>query len=169
MTSSADIDIMVSERGSCLRVSMKQEDKKAMNDHSAALEAKRREPLAAGVEMMDPGAVYVEWSVTVGAGIKMVHLTYVGDSDASEGCSFGCGAVTCNYDGFQKFRTVTGSHVLVGCNTNFVPPVTAGDGAYIAAGTTVTEDIPPDAMAIGRTRQQMKEGWAAENRKRKAT
>ena len=103
----------------------------------------------------------------LGVGTKMAHLTYVGDSDVGDHCNFGCGTVTCNYDGFQKFRTTIGNHVFVGCNTNFVPPVAVGDGAYIAAATTVTEDIPADAMAIGRTRQQVKEGWAEANRKKK--
>ena len=224
-----------------------------MKDHSQALAAKRQALLEAGVEMMDPAAVYVEDTVTVGAGTlllpgtilrgntvvgkncqlgpnvmltdctvednvtinasqceestiqegcqigpythirphcvvgkgskigafvqlkncnlgegtKMAHLTYVGDSDVGDHCNFGCGTVTCNYDGFQKFRTTIGSNVFVGCNTNFVPPVTIGDGAYIAAATTVTEDIPGDAMAIGRARQTVKPGWAANNREKK--
>ena len=103
----------------------------------------------------------------LGVGTKMAHLTYVGDSDVGDHCNFGCGTVTCNYDGFRKFRTTIGSHVFVGCNTNFVPPVTIGDGAYIAAATTVTQDIPADAMAIGRARQEVKEGWAAANREKK--
>ena len=77
------------------------------------------------------------------------------------------GTVTCNYDGFQKHRTIIGSNVFVGCNTNFVPPVQIGDGAFIAAATTVTQDVPQDAMVIGRTRQQVKEGWAAANREKK--
>ena len=97
----------------------------------------------------------------------MAHLTYVGDSDVGAHCNFGCGTVTCNYDGFKKFRTTIGDHVFVGCNTNFVPPVTVGDGAYIAAATTVTRDVPADAMVIGRTRQEVKEGWAAANREKK--
>ena len=103
----------------------------------------------------------------LGEGTKMAHLTYVGDSDVGDHCNFGCGTVTCNYDGFQKHRTTIGSNVFVGCNTNFVPPVTVGDGAFIAAATTVTEDIPGDAMAIGRARQEVKEGWAAANREKK--
>ncbi|MGI5962379.1 MAG: DapH/DapD/GlmU-related protein [Lawsonibacter sp.] len=103
----------------------------------------------------------------LGEGTKMAHLTYVGDSDVGDHCNFGCGTVTCNYDGFKKFRTTIGNNVFVGCNTNFVPPVVVGDGAYIAAATTVTHDIPADAMAIGRTRQQVKEGWAAANREKK--
>ena len=77
-----------------------------------------------------------------------------------------CGVVTCNYDGWVKSRTTIGSHVFIGCNTNFVPPVKVGDGAYIAAATTVTEDIPADAMSIGRSRQQNKAGWAARNREK---
>jgi bifunctional UDP-N-acetylglucosamine pyrophosphorylase/glucosamine-1-phosphate N-acetyltransferase len=104
---------------------------------------------------------------TLGVETKMAHLTYVGDSDVGNYCNFGCGVVTCNYDGFEKFRTVIGDKVFVGCNTNLVPPVAVGDGAYIAAATTVTEDVPEDAMAIGRTRQQIKEGWAAANRERR--
>ena len=103
----------------------------------------------------------------LGRGTKMAHLTYVGDSDVGDDCNFGCGTITCNYDGFHKHRTTIGSHVFVGCNTNFVPPVTVGDGAFIAAGTTVTEDVPKDAMAIGRARQAVKEGWAEENRRKK--
>ena len=99
---------------------------------------------------------------SLGRGTKMAHLTYVGDN-----CNFGCGTITCNYDGFKKFRTTIGSNVFVGCNTNFVPPVTVGDGAFIAAATTVTGDVPENAMAIGRARQEVKEGWAEENRKKK--
>ena len=103
----------------------------------------------------------------LGRGTKMAHLTYVGDSDVGEDCNFGCGTITCNYDGFHKHRTTIGSHVFVGCNTNFIAPVSVEDGAFIAAGTTVTEDVPGDALAIGRARQEMKAGWAGENRIRK--
>ena len=103
----------------------------------------------------------------LGRGTKMAHLTYVGDSDVGEDCNFGCGTVTCNYDGFHKYRTTIGGHVFVGCNTNFVAPVTVEDGAFIAAGTTVTGPVPEDAMAIGRARQEVKEGWARENRLKK--
>ena len=103
----------------------------------------------------------------LGRGTKMAHLTYVGDSDVGDDCNFGCGTITCNYDGFQKHRTTIGSGVFVGCNTNLVAPVTVEDGAFIAAGTTVTQPVPEDAMAIGRVRQEVKEGWAAENRQKK--
>ena len=194
-----------------------------MKDHSQALAAKRQALLEAGVEMMDPAAVYVEDTVTVGAGTlllpgtilrgntvvgkncqlgpnvmltnftvednvtinasqceestiqegcqigpythirphcvvgkgskigafvqlkncnlgegtKMAHLTYVGDSDVGDHCNFGCGTVTCNYDGFQKFRTTIGDYCFIGCNTNLVAPVKIGDGAYTAAGLSL--------------------------------
>ena len=95
----------------------------------------------------------------IGEGTKLSHLTYVGDSDVGAGCNFGCGTVTCNYDGKHKYRTVIGDRVFIGCNTNFVPPVTVGDGAYIAAATTVTDDIPAGQLSIGRARQENKSNW----------
>ena len=103
----------------------------------------------------------------LGAGTKMAHLTYVGDTDVGDNCNFGCGTVTCNYDGFQKFRSTIGDDVFVGCKTNLVSQVEVGDGAYIAAGPPVTQDVPADALAIGRGRQQVKEGWAARNREKR--
>ena len=99
-----------------------------------------------------------------GPGAKMSHLTYVGDADVGSGVNFGCGTITSNYDGFQKHRTVIGDGAFIGCNTNLVPPVTVGSGAYIAAGTTVTRDVEPDALAISRVRQENKPGWAKTNR-----
>mgnify|MGYP002330382667 CR=1 FL=1 len=104
---------------------------------------------------------------TVGKGSKVPHLSYIGDATIGEDVNIGAGSITCNYDGKKKWPTTIGDNVFVGCNTNFVPPVTVGDGAYIAAATTVTEDIPADAMAIGRSRQENKAGWAEENRKKK--
>ena len=216
-----------------------------MKDHSQALAAKRQALLEAGVEMLDPAAVYVEESVTVGEGTlllpgtilrgntvvgkncrlgpnvmltdctvgdevtinasqceestieagsqigpythirphcvvgkgskigafvqlkncnlgegtKMAHLTYVGDSDVGPGCNFGCGSVTCNYDGKVKARTTIGANVFIGCHTRFIPPVSVGDGAYIAAGTTLTEDVPEHSFVIGRSRQIVKQDW----------
>ena len=95
----------------------------------------------------------------LGKGTKMAHLTYVGDADVGDDCNFGCGTVTCNYDGKSKFRTTIGSHCFLGCNTNLVAPVTLGDGAYTAAGSTITEDVPPANLAIGRARQVNKDSW----------
>ena len=95
----------------------------------------------------------------LGEGTKMAHLTYVGDADVGPGCNFGCGTVTCNYDGKHKDRTTIGSNVFIGCHTKFIPPVAVGDKAYIAAGTTITEDVPEGRFVIGRARQQVKENW----------
>ncbi len=99
-----------------------------------------------------------------GPGTKMSHLTYVGDADVGSGVNFGCGTITSNYDGFRKHRTVIRDGAFIGCNTNLVPPVTVGEGAYIAAGTTITRDVEPDALAIARPRQENKPGWAKAKR-----
>lgn len=104
---------------------------------------------------------------TVGNGTKISHLTYVGDSDVGEHVNFGCGTVTVNYDGNQKYRTTIGDHCFLGCNTNLVAPVTVENGAFTAAGTTVTGRVPADALAIGRARQENKEGWARRHRAKK--
>ena len=93
-------------------------------------------------------------------GNTVSHLTYIGDSDVGKYCNFGCGTVTCNYDGENKFRTTIGDYVFVGCNTNLVAPVTVGDGAYTAAGSTITKDVPAGDMGIARERQTTLEGWA---------
>ena len=92
-------------------------------------------------------------------GTKISHLTYIGDSDVGKRVNFGCGTVTCNYDGKNKYRTVIGDDCFVGCNTNFVSPINVGDGVYIAAGSTITEDIPENSLSIARARQVNKENW----------
>lgn len=102
---------------------------------------------------------------TIGDGTKISHLTYVGDSDVGEKVNFGCGTVTTNYDGFQKHRCTIGDHAFIGCNTNLIAPVTLGEGAYTAAGSTITEDVPADALAVARARQRNVDGWAERNRK----
>ena len=91
---------------------------------------------------------------------KISHLTYIGDSDVGKNVNFGCGTVTCNYDGTNKYRSEIGDNVFVGCNTNLVSPVKVGDRSYIAAGSTITEDIPEGSLSIARSRQTVKEGWA---------
>lgn len=95
---------------------------------------------------------------------KVSHLTYVGDSDVGKGVNFGCGCVTVNYDGQKKARCTVGDHAFIGCNTNLIAPVTVGEYAYTAAGTTVTEDVPKNALAIGRARQVNKDKWVEKNR-----
>lgn len=100
----------------------------------------------------------------IGEGTKINHLTYVGDSDVGAGVNFGCGTVTVNYDGKKKFRTTIGDHAFIGCNTNLVAPVTVGEGAYTAAGSTITEDVPSDSLAIARDRQTVKKNWVKKHR-----
>lgn len=95
----------------------------------------------------------------VGEGSKSAHLTYIGDSDVGQNVNFGCGTVTCNYDGKNKSRCVIGNGAFIGCNTNLVAPVEVGEKAYIAAGSTITDSIPEKALSIARARQVIKEGW----------
>lgn len=95
----------------------------------------------------------------VGEGTKSAHLTYIGDSDVGAGVNFGCGTVTCNYDGKNKYRCTIGDGAFIGCNTNLIAPVTVGDKAYIAAGSTITDNIPHNALSIARARQVNKENW----------
>ncbi len=96
---------------------------------------------------------------TVGDGTKVSHLTYVGDSDVGKDVNFGCGTVTVNYTGKEKFRTTIGDHCFIGCNTNLIAPVTVGDYGYTAAGSTITDDVPANALAIARARQVNKDEW----------
>lgn len=95
----------------------------------------------------------------IGDGTKLSHLTYVGDADVGKNINFGCGTVVVNYDGKRKHRTVIEDGAFIGCNTNLVSPVTVGQNAYTAAGSTITEDVPADTLAIARARQVVKENW----------
>lgn len=95
----------------------------------------------------------------IDTGTKVSHLTYVGDSDVGKRVNFGCGTVTVNYTGKAKFRTTIKDDAFIGCNTNLVAPVTVGEGAYTAAGSTITEDVPDVSLGIARARQVNKEGW----------
>jgi bifunctional UDP-N-acetylglucosamine pyrophosphorylase/glucosamine-1-phosphate N-acetyltransferase len=101
---------------------------------------------------------------TVGAGSKIPHLAYVGDASLGEGVNFACGSVTVNYDGRDKHHTVVGDGAFVGCDSMLVAPVRIGAGAYVAAGSTITQDVPDDALAVARARQVVKEDWAARRR-----
>ena len=94
----------------------------------------------------------------IGDGTKISHLTYVGDSDVGRKVNFGCGTVTTNYDGVKKYRCTIEDGAFIGCNTNLVAPVTVGAGSYIAAGATITKDVPADALAVARAKQENKEG-----------
>lgn len=95
----------------------------------------------------------------IGNGSKIPHLSYIGDSLVGSGVNIGCGTITCNYDGKDKYQTVIGDGVFVGSNTNLVAPVKVGDGATIAAGSTITKDVPANSLAVARGRQIVKEGW----------
>ena len=96
---------------------------------------------------------------TIGEGTKLPHLQYIGDTDLGAGCNVGCGTITVNYDGKKKHRTTIGDGVFIGCNSNLVAPVKVEDGAYIAAGSTITEDVPKNNLAIARARQVNKSDW----------
>ncbi len=104
--------------------------------------------------------------MVVHARAKANHLAYLGDGEVGEGSNIGAGTIVCNYDGFKKYRTVVGKNVFVGSDSQLVAPLTIGDGAYVGTGTTVVEDIPADALAIGRVRQVNKPGYASRLREK---
>ncbi|MFN8158620.1 MAG: bifunctional UDP-N-acetylglucosamine diphosphorylase/glucosamine-1-phosphate N-acetyltransferase GlmU [Candidatus Nanopelagicales bacterium] len=110
------------------------------------------------------GAYVEAKNAVVGEGSKVPHLSYVGDVEIGEGSNIGAATVVVNYDGVAKHRTRIGDHVRVGSDTMLVAPVTVGDGAYTAAGSVITDDVPPGAMAVGRARQRNVEGWVARRR-----
>jgi bifunctional UDP-N-acetylglucosamine pyrophosphorylase / glucosamine-1-phosphate N-acetyltransferase len=102
--------------------------------------------------------------IKLGKGSKANHLTYLGDAEIGEGVNIGAGTITCNYDGVNKHQTIIGDGVFVGSDSTLVAPVKIGRGAYVAAASCITDDVPPDALAFGRARQSVKEGWAKAKR-----
>src|SRR6266478_1331815 len=102
---------------------------------------------------------------TIGEGTKAMHLSYLGDAKIGTKSNIGAGTITCNYDGFHKYPTSIGNKVFIGSDTALVAPVRVGDGAYIAAGSTITENVPADGLGIARGRQVNKPGWAAKKRR----
>lgn len=100
-------------------------------------------------------------SALVGAGAKISHLSYIGDADVGAEANIGAGTITCNYDGFNKFKTEIGAGAFIGSNSALVAPVKIGDGAYVGSGSVITQDVAPDALALGRGQQVEKAGWAA--------
>ena len=118
--------------------------------------------------VLGPGSragAYVELkNAVVGEGSKVPHLSYVGDAEIGVGSNIGAATVFVNYDGVAKHRTTIGDHVRIGSDTMLVAPLEVGDGAYTAAGSVITEDVPPGAMAVGRARQRVIEGWVERKR-----
>jgi len=106
--------------------------------------------------------------IRLGKGSKANHLTYLGDAEIGEGVNIGAGTITCNYDGVHKHRTVIEDGVFVGSDTTLVAPIRLGKGAYVAAASCITDDVPPDSLALGRARQTNKEGWAKQKRAARA-
>jgi bifunctional UDP-N-acetylglucosamine pyrophosphorylase/glucosamine-1-phosphate N-acetyltransferase len=102
---------------------------------------------------------------TIGEGTKAMHLSYLGDAKVGTKSNIGAGTITCNYDGFHKYPTSIGNKVFIGSDTALVAPVRVGDGAYVAAGSTITENVPSDGLAIARGRQVNKPRWAAKKRR----
>jgi bifunctional UDP-N-acetylglucosamine pyrophosphorylase / glucosamine-1-phosphate N-acetyltransferase len=102
--------------------------------------------------------------IKLGKGSKANHLTYLGDAEIGAGVNIGAGTITCNYDGLHKHTTIIGDGAFIGSDSTLVAPVRVGKGAYVGAASCITEDVPEDALAVGRARQIVKEGWAQEKR-----
>jgi bifunctional UDP-N-acetylglucosamine pyrophosphorylase/glucosamine-1-phosphate N-acetyltransferase len=101
-------------------------------------------------------------------GASMGHFAYLGDASIGAKTNIGAGTITCNYDGKRKHRTLIGRNSFIGTHSTLIAPVTVGDGSYVAAGTVVTQEVPEDSLAIGRTRQVNREGWAKRRRESEA-
>ena len=112
---------------------------------------------------------FVETKKTkLGKGAKANHLSYLGDAEVGAGSNIGAGVITCNYDGVHKHRTIIGEKSFVGSDSTLVAPIEVGDGAYIGAGSCITKNVPAGALAVGRSHQVVKEGWAESRRNRSA-
>ncbi len=106
-------------------------------------------------------------NAVIEAGAKANHLAYIGDGRVGAGANIGAGTIFCNYDGFDKHQTEIGAGAFIGSNSSLVAPVKIGDGAYVASGSVITKNVPPDALALSRTPQEVREGWAAKYRARR--
>jgi bifunctional UDP-N-acetylglucosamine pyrophosphorylase/glucosamine-1-phosphate N-acetyltransferase len=105
-------------------------------------------------------------NTTVGEGSKANHLSYLGDATIGRRVNVGAGTITCNYDGEKKHPTTIEDEVFIGSDTQLIAPVKIGKGAYVGAGSSITEDVPPESLAVARGRQVNKEGWVAKRKKR---
>jgi bifunctional UDP-N-acetylglucosamine pyrophosphorylase/glucosamine-1-phosphate N-acetyltransferase len=117
--------------------------------------------LAEGVKVGD----FVELkNASLGRKVSASHLSYIGDAEVGEGTNIGAGTVTCNYDGVRKYRTVIGKNAFIGTHSTLIAPITVGDGAFIAAGSPIDQDVPADALALARSRTTIKPQWAQKRR-----
>ena len=107
-------------------------------------------------------------NAAIEAGAKVNHLTYIGDARVGAGANIGAGTITCNYDGFGKYKTDIGAGAFIGSNSALVAPVRIGDGAYVGSGSVITKDVEPDALAVARGRQEARAGWAKAFRERRS-
>jgi bifunctional UDP-N-acetylglucosamine pyrophosphorylase/glucosamine-1-phosphate N-acetyltransferase len=150
-----------------------------IKDHSVVLESRLGNQVQVGpFAHLRPGSVleadskvgnFVELKKSrLGRGSKANHLSYLGDTTIGPACNIGAGTITCNYDGLRKYPTVLGRGVFIGSDTQLVAPVRLADGAYVAAGSTVTQDVPAGALAIGRGRQRNIEGWVKKRQRKVA-
>ncbi|MGH9470246.1 MAG: bifunctional UDP-N-acetylglucosamine diphosphorylase/glucosamine-1-phosphate N-acetyltransferase GlmU [Terriglobia bacterium] len=130
--------------------------------------ARLREGAVIGPEARIGNFVEVKKS-RIGRGTKSLHLTYLGDATLGESVNIGAGTVTCNYDGEKKNATVIEDQVFVGSGSMLVAPIRIGRNSYVAAGSTLTEDVPPDSLALGRARQENKNGWVTDRQKKKTS
>jgi bifunctional UDP-N-acetylglucosamine pyrophosphorylase/glucosamine-1-phosphate N-acetyltransferase len=144
----------------------------------AAMQRRLRDSaMRAGATMIAPETVFLSYDTELGrdvtiephvvfgrgcriAGAKVNHLSYIGDARVGAGANIGAGTITCNYDGFSKFKTDIGAGAFIGSNSALVAPVKVGDGAIVGAGSVVTKDVAADALALARGRQAEKPGWA---------
>jgi bifunctional UDP-N-acetylglucosamine pyrophosphorylase/glucosamine-1-phosphate N-acetyltransferase len=120
----------------------------------------RLRPGAALAEKAKVGNFVEIKNATVAQGAKVNHLTYIGDADIGANANIGAGTITCNYDGFLKYRTTIGENAFIGSNSSLVAPVTIGAGAYVGSGSVITKDVAPDSLAVARGRQMVKADWA---------
>jgi len=120
----------------------------------------RLRPGAALAERAKVGNFVEIKNANLARGAKVNHLTYIGDADIGANANIGAGTITCNYDGFLKYRTTIGDNAFIGSNSSLVAPVTIGHGAYVGSGSVITKDVPPDSLAVARGRQMEKAGWA---------
>jgi bifunctional UDP-N-acetylglucosamine pyrophosphorylase/glucosamine-1-phosphate N-acetyltransferase len=156
-----------SQIGDKCRVFMSHLDQATMESGSRCGPFSNLRPQAKLGEQVKIGNFVEIKNATLEKSVSVSHLTYIGDAHIGEGSNIGAGTITCNYDGFAKHKTEVGKRAFIGSNSTLIAPIKVGDGAFVAAGSVVSKDVPDDALALGRARQENKEQWAKQWRKRK--